>query len=58
MVTLKPANAANAVIGYQSSAPHIATVNGLGCVTTLAPGTAKITVKAGKYTKTVTVLAQ
>ena len=52
---LKPQNAANAIITYTSSHAHIASVDALGHVTALSPGVAKITVKAGQYTRTITI---
>ena len=42
-------------VTYKSSNPKVATVTSKGKVKGIKKGTAKITIKAGSYTKTVTV---
>ena len=55
-----PANATNRAVGWQSSAPGVATVDANGVVTALAPGVATITATTadGGFTATVTVTVQ
>ncbi len=53
--TVAPSNATNKAVSWRSSNGGVATVNALGVVTGLVPGTAQITATAGGRTATCTV---
>lgn len=57
-VTIIPANATERTITYRSLTPRVASVNALGRVTSIAPGTATIEVSAGWVTRIVSIVVE
>ena len=53
--TVKPDNATNRTVAWESNATNVATVDNSGKVTAVSEGTATITAKAGEQTATCTV---